>query len=77
MLCVINCSTIYLRECDILALLGDFYGFVQMIVLNTILIGMITQPTIKCKLITAYVLITIDLTTLMNVFGIDAQIYLD
>jgi hypothetical protein len=46
---VIRSSTIYPRECDILALLWDFFGFVQMIVVKTILIGlgMIRQPTIN------------------------------
>jgi hypothetical protein len=42
---VIKSSTIYPRECDILALLRDFYGFVQMIVVKTILIVRVMQPT--------------------------------
>ena len=40
-----------LVECDIQAPLKDFYGFVQMIVVKTILLGLVTQPTIKGKLI--------------------------
>jgi hypothetical protein len=40
-----------LKEYDIQAPLGDFYGFVQMIVVKTILINlvMVRQPNIRDK----------------------------
>ena len=36
-----------MRECDIQAPLRDFYGFVQMIVVKTILIDLVMQP--ECR----------------------------
>jgi hypothetical protein len=41
-----------MKEYVIQAPLREFYGFVQMIVVKTILIGLVMQPPIKDKLIT-------------------------
>jgi len=38
-----------LKEYDIQALLGDFYVFVQMIVVKTILIDLAMQPECKTR----------------------------
>ncbi|MFL6400510.1 MAG: hypothetical protein ACJ72J_13150 [Nitrososphaeraceae archaeon] len=45
---VIKSSTIWLKECDIQAPSRDFYGFVQMIAVKTILIDLVMQT--ECRI---------------------------